>query len=134
MTSNWDRLGGLVFVLLGAVLVYVVFTKAHDGPRPGPVAPADRQQLVYNGGPACVHCARMERDTFKNHRVAERLGQFSVVKTSGRAANERYKVTALPTYLVLSADGAEMRRGSGYRGPDEFLAWLDGPNRREGEP
>lgn len=115
----WEKLA--LAIVTGFVIVVISshLMKQRDD---RPAVPA-RPQLVYVSGPRCPACEKM-KGTLADPRVAEKLARFAVVKTGGKAAHERYGVTAIPTYLVLAPDGTELRRGSGYRSPDEFLAWL----------
>ena len=132
------KLGALVAVMLSVLLGYVLLRPhgAPDGQAPKPKPePAIKAQIVYVSSKRCGWCDKMDRDTFGNAKVKERLArEFTLVKTQGKDAIERYGVRAFPTYLVASPDGKEIRRGAGYRAPEEFLAWLDGRDVREDLP
>lgn len=77
----------------------------------------------------CGWCSKMDRDVFTDARVRSAL--LSVVpirvnaeKGSGRRVAERYRVYDLPTFLLVDADGAVVRRFAGYRSADAFLRAL----------
>jgi thioredoxin-related protein len=94
-------------------------------PAPSPVAPVAKRTVVYVSGPNCVYCERMERLTFLDNNVKERLKDFAFVRLESQEANRRFKrINGVPAYLLLDTDGKEIKRGSGYRGPDEFLKWI----------
>lgn len=100
-------------------------------PAPQPVAPVPmpvpvvKRTLVYVSGPSCVYCERMERLTFTDGNVKERLKDFVFVRLESREANRRFqRINGVPAYLLLDTDGKEIQRGSGYRGPTDFLKWL----------
>lgn len=126
----WNMLGALIVACLAAIFAWAVL-HPHQAippvdPRPAPEPPAVKRQFVYIGASWCAHCGRMERDTLKSPRVADRLAAaFTVIKLSGKEAAQRYGATAYPTYLILDGSGRELRRGTGYRGSEELLAWLD---------
>jgi thioredoxin-related protein len=126
--SSWDLLGKLVLTVLAVVLGWAILHRVQDAPGPhGPIPmprPGEKNQLVFVSSRTCVPCAKMERETFGDQKVKDRIAGFHFFKVSGKEA-ERYAPKGFPTYLVLDADGREVRRGSGYRGPDAFLAWLD---------
>lgn len=119
--------------LVAAALVIVSLCRHDPAPDPQPPAPPapvkpdepKKPQLVYVGSKNCVFCVKMERNTLADPRVSRHLAErYTFVKTSGRDADKRYSVKSYPTYLVLDPSGRELRRGEGFRSPDEFLAWL----------
>jgi thiol:disulfide interchange protein len=86
----------------------------------------------------CGPCHQMDRTTFRDPRVLDRLGD-SVVSVrvdseeekprhglTGLELAERYEVMTYPTIALLDGNGKVIARASGYIGPDRFLAWLDG--------
>lgn len=102
-----------------------------------PIQPQrEKLTLVYirsDGRIKCPHCDKMEQHTFEHPKVREHLAaNHTVVKTSGRDADRRYNVTQYPTYILLDSRGREVRRGTGYREPEEFLLWL-GVNGKSGD-
>lgn len=86
----------------------------------------------------CGPCHQMDRTTFRDARVLDRLEQ-SVVSVridseeekprhgfTGLELAERYEVMTYPTIALLDGNGKVIARASGYIGPDRFLTWLDG--------
>lgn len=128
-------IGGLAILLLSGLLCYVLMGHKHapdERPKPAPLDPVPvKKQLIYVRGTNCVFCDKMERQTFTHPKVAERVNnEYTLVKTSGKDAVARYGVQVYPTYLVFDLDGREIRRGTGFRNAEEFLAWLDTDQRR----
>lgn len=130
MKSSWDLVGSIVLVMLGVVLSVSIYNRTHQDMKPMPEPAAPKLRLIYVSSAKCLFCDRMKRQTFAHPRVAERLSRdFVFVEASGKDAVGRYAVKAYPTYLIVAPDGKEVRRSSGYRNADEFLAWLDQPAR-----
>lgn len=133
MKDPWQMLGAIVLVALAVVLGYAIMNKTHTDnpqphhPQPRPLEPhRARHQFVFVSSKSCAWCDKMERTTFAHPKVAETMAErYTYAKVSGKDAAKRYNVTALPTYIILDSEGREVRRGSGYRSPEEFLAWLD---------
>lgn len=133
----WQIFGSLVLVVFAGVLTSVVLShRQQEVPNVKPMPdekPLAKQQLIFVTSSRCIWCDRMKRNTFANAKVAERIGRdFTYAETSGKDANQRYTVTGFPTYLILDSSGKELRRGTGYRSPDEFIAWLDADSRKSG--
>jgi thiol:disulfide interchange protein DsbD len=81
----------------------------------------------------CVDCVRMERRTFTDPAVAERMAGFTLLKADITAYNDDHKamlqhfdLIGPPAYLFF-ADGQELSglRMFGFLPPDDFLTLLD---------
>jgi thiol:disulfide interchange protein DsbD len=81
-------------------------------------------------------CKVMEKKTFRDPRVMERLRDLVVVRVDAEETVERgglkgvdlalrYAVEVYPTIVVVDGNGREIARNTGVMSPDEFLAWLD---------
>jgi len=135
MKDPWQIFGSLVLVVFASFLGYLMFNHKPVEVQPAKPAPfvAPKLQLVYVTSAKCVWCDKMKRNTIANAKVADRLGkEFVYIEANGKDAVGRYNVTAVPTYILLSPEGKEVRRGTGYRTPEEFLAWLDGRHAGDG--
>ncbi len=97
------------------------------------VAASDRPVFLDFYADWCVDCVRMERRTFPDPAVAERMGGFTLLKADITAYNAEHKamlqhfdLIGPPAYLFF-ADGEELKqyRMFGFLGPDEFLPLLD---------
>lgn len=84
----------------------------------------------------CAECMEMEKKTFSQKAVQDRLKDFIIVKVDftdpgsdyNTALASKYSVSGLPTMMILSPDGKEIRekRIEGFLWPEEFLKRLEG--------
>ncbi|MDZ7791110.1 MAG: protein-disulfide reductase DsbD [Xanthomonadales bacterium] len=97
------------------------------------VAASDRPVFLDFYADWCVDCVRMERRTFPDPAVAERLGEFTLLKADITAYNDAHKamlehfgLIGPPAYLFFR-DGEELERYRmfGFLGPGDFLPLLD---------
>ena len=75
----------------------------------------------------CGPCQKLAA-SFRDPQVAAAVQRgfvaVNVDADADAATARKYKVSGLPTLLVLAADGTELARASGHRSPAELLAWL----------
>jgi thiol:disulfide interchange protein DsbD len=97
------------------------------------IAASDRPVFLDFYADWCVDCVRMERRTFPDPAVAERLENFTLLKADITAYNddhkamlERFGLIGPPAYLFF-ADGEELERFRmfGFMAPEEFAVVLD---------
>jgi thiol:disulfide interchange protein len=85
----------------------------------------------------CGYCKKMNRTTFKDGAVVEKLSRIVAVKVdaeddrsingySGRELASRYGVAGFPALMVLDSRGRVRARTSGFLDSNEFLAWIEG--------
>jgi thiol:disulfide interchange protein len=87
-----------------------------------------KQVFVEFSAVWCGPCQQMKRSTFADARVHGRLaGYVMLFVDSDRdpALSQQFNVRGIPAYFVLRPDRTMLKAGAGYRGPDEFLRWLD---------
>jgi len=86
----------------------------------------------------CGPCHLMEREVFMDKAMAAKINsRYIAVKVVDRQREEgrnlpevqqlmdRFSVSAFPTIVVTSADGQFRDRALGYRGRDNFAAFID---------
>ncbi len=82
----------------------------------------------------CAACKELDTKTFSDATVADRSGQFVMVRvdctsvTAGRTAlMKRFKISGLPTVVFLTPAGRELPdlRQSGFLGPSEMAERMD---------
>lgn len=84
----------------------------------------------------CAPCRAMERRTFRDPRVVERLAGVVPVRVdaeetrprgglSGADIADRYRVRGFPTVVLLDPAGPEIARHTGYMDAEQFLRWLE---------
>jgi len=84
----------------------------------------------------CGYCKKMNRTTFKDTAVVERLNEIVAVRInaeddkringySGRELASRYGVAGYPSLMMLNSRGEVQARVSGFLDAREFLDWVD---------
>jgi thiol:disulfide interchange protein len=84
----------------------------------------------------CGYCRKMNRSTFKDPVVVERLNDLVAVKInaeddkkingySGRELASRYGVAGYPALMVLGPGGEVRSRTSGFLNARDFLEWVE---------
>jgi thiol:disulfide interchange protein len=77
----------------------------------------------------CPPCQQMKHDTFANAQVRTKLADYVplfVDTDRDPDLSQRFGVRGIPAYFVVRADRAIVNSGSGYKGPSDFLRWLQG--------
>jgi thiol:disulfide interchange protein len=77
----------------------------------------------------CTWCTKMDEDVFTNARVQAALLGYIPIKVDadkggGRNVASRYRVSGLPTFLLVNGDGEVVGRFDGYLPVDAFLLEL----------
>lgn len=76
----------------------------------------------------CGPCKMMERNTFTDERVRQRMAGFIPLKIDVDRQPQlaaRYGIEAMPTTVVVNASGQPVARSVGYLNAKDFLAVLD---------
>lgn len=93
--------------------------------------------LVTFETPWCGYCKKMNRITWRDSQVIDRLSEIITVRINAEDTEERsghrgvdlarrYKVRGYPTLLLIRANGQVISRTSGFLPPRQLLAWLEG--------
>lgn len=143
MTESIMRRAFAPLVLVAMGMVATIGSAAHsDEPEPAAksvffdgtleeaqaaVEDSDRVLVLYFTADWCGPCQRMQRTTWVDERVVERLTTDGLVVKidvdEQRELAQRYRVRAMPTMLGLR-DGTEVDRVVGMRTADQLLEWF----------
>jgi len=75
----------------------------------------------------CGPCKMLDRDVFETEEFKRMTKFFVLVKIDVDEqpdVSQAYKITAMPTQLVLDANGGELARTVGYGGAQRFYDWI----------
>jgi YHS domain-containing protein/thioredoxin-related protein len=85
---------------------------------------AKRPVWVQFTGPWCPNCHKMDRETFKNPRVIERLSKHFVTAKISCEENADLAIsfgfTQLPSSVLISPDGKILARHEGFADPEKL--------------
>jgi len=86
----------------------------------------------------CVYCKRMEKNTFTNADVAERVGEdFVAVKVDADKHKDLIRdleIKGLPAILIVSPDLQVIHRISGFQTAEALMTELDKADRASSKP
>jgi thiol-disulfide isomerase/thioredoxin len=88
---------------------------------------AKRPALLYFTASWCGPCKLMSRLTLTNAAVEQALSAMEHVAVDiddHQQFAAKYAIDAVPTFVLLSLNGDEVRRTTGYQTADDFLRWL----------
>jgi len=90
---------------------------------------ANKNLFVYFHTNHCIWCKKLENETLSDPKVKQALSSFVVytvnTETEGAVA-EKYRVRAVPTYLVVDPKTENViTRDSGFKRTGTFIDWLN---------
>ncbi len=81
--------------------------------------------ILFTNPATCPPCRLLEKETLPNEKVIKFvMEKFVPFKPEGeqyRTLCEKFKIRAIPTLVVATAEGKEIGRFLGYRSPDGFV-------------
>jgi hypothetical protein len=140
----------LIFLAVTAVAVILIYVSQRSGSElpnwPGDLPTAlvqarqeDRRVLVFfAGSPPSTNARRMSTMTLSKNGKHIKEGKFIKVLVQIKKTDElakRYKISGLPTFLLLDAQGKELNRRVGFVGQEPFRTeFLDCEKVEKAEP
>ena len=88
---------------------------------------AGKPVLVSFTSSGCAYCWKMEKEVISRADVLAEIARFVPVKIDAYrspALAERYRVEALPTYMIVDAHGASQALIAGFQEPERFIQFL----------
>ena len=76
----------------------------------------------------CGWCKKMDKETFTDAAVREKLGGYVLLKLDADKfpeVAEKYGVDGYPTTVVLDEDGKMLAKRPGFMPPKDYMAFLD---------
>jgi thioredoxin-like negative regulator of GroEL len=83
--------------------------------------------LVFFTADWCTYCKLMERTTFTNDAVKQVVTNMTHIVVDIDEHQDlaaKYGIDGVPTFLLLSDNGTEVRRSSSFQPAPDFLRWL----------
>lgn len=113
----------------------IVRWDAYDTKSLAAAAAAKKPVIIDFYADWCLPCKELDKNTFGDAKVADRLGHFIRLKANltapedpvTKALTTQYGIAGVPTIVVLDANGAERKdlRLTGYESPEKFLTRLE---------
>jgi thioredoxin-like negative regulator of GroEL len=91
------------------------------------IAGSKQPVLVFFTADWCTYCKLMERTTLTNDAVKQvvtNLTHIVVDIDAHQDLAQKYGIDGVPTFLLLSDTGTEVRRSSSFQPAPDFLRWL----------
>jgi len=100
-------------------------------------AEQDRPIVVYFWTTWCTYCEDYNRKVYSDPTVQSRLDDFVLVAvnldddgTEASRLKQQYNVNYPPQHVIITPDGEELTRISGYAPKQDFLGYLDRADRQ----
>jgi len=91
------------------------------------IAGSKQPVLVFFTADWCTYCKLMERTTLTNDAVKQVVTNMTHIVVDideHQDLAQKFGIDGVPTFLVLSDTGTEVRRSSGFQPAPDFLRWL----------
>jgi len=80
--------------------------------------------LVDVYAPWCGWCKEMDKNTFQNPQVQQKLSNYVLVRVNGDDNPDftrKYQVYSYPTILIMDSTGNLIKTITGYQDPEDFI-------------
>lgn len=91
----------------------------------------DKKILVVFGAEWCGWCRKLDTQTLKSQDVKKALADANTIEIhintdQRKDLAKKYRVRGIPAYVLIDKNETELRSGSGYKDPANFINWLLG--------
>ena len=86
-----------------------------------------KKVFLYFTASWCSSCERM-KSTFSDPSVEKSLSdyiQYTVDVDKERELARKYKIHAVPSYVIIDGNEHKVRNSRGYKTPKEFMHWIE---------
>lgn len=93
--------------------------------------------FLFFGASWCHWCEKMKKETLADPGVRARMRGHIIYladKDKESALANKYRVSSIPHYMIVTSSERVQREAKGYKDPTEFLAWLSGQEKKERRP
>ena len=88
---------------------------------------AGKPRLIYFYSDYCPYCKKMEKETLENEKVISYMNEHFIASRVNTQKEQKlameYMVRAVPTTVLIKADGTPVDALPGYISPDMFI-WV----------
>jgi thiol:disulfide interchange protein DsbD len=84
----------------------------------------NKMVLVDVYAPWCSWCKEMDKNTYQNPQVQQKLSNYVLLKVNGDENPDfmkKYQIYGYPTVLILDSSGNLVNTISGYQSPEDFI-------------
>ncbi len=86
-----------------------------------------RLMFIYFSGKVCPPCTKMELETLSSKEGKMLLQPYilcKIITDDNRPLAEKYGVTSVPSYFIVTSDEKITNFGVGYKTPPDFKIWI----------
>ena len=117
----------ILFIAIFSSGVFSSMAPSYADVLPADFKAAKAPVLVELYAPRCSACSQFDSEVMTNPDVQSKLSGYSVMRINVDTDQElasRFKISVIPTMVLLDANGKEIRRNEGYMSSNEFLDFL----------
>lgn len=83
--------------------------------------------LIFMEADWCSWCKKMERQTLTDSNVKEAMKKFVFLKVNvdrEQSVYRKFGGNGIPCYAITNSKEETLKKGAGFKSPDEFVSWL----------
>lgn len=89
-------------------------------------AQTGKKVLVIFTATWCSPCNKLKKETLSSNEVKAAMNNFYVWNSDVDAEDikNKFGVSGVPTYIILDSKETVLKKGVGYKSPQEFIDWI----------